>query len=77
LIRLIKNNLLLGYHPNGIEILLMLIDLELGLIENPLSEFVLAHLAEGYSHREIERITGINRKTLSKTLKKLRETLLK
>ena len=58
----------LGLHPDWENILIELIDLELGHTDNPQRRFILNYILLGYSHREIARM-GISRDRINKELR--------
>jgi len=72
---LVKDHYALGLNPRGYDLLIDLIDLELGLADSPTSLYVLNFILEGWSQREIARIIGVHQKTVHNHLRKAREAL--
>ncbi len=67
----------LGLHPDCYDLLIDLIDLELGLSGSPKSRYILGFVLEGWTHREIADHLGIHHSTVSKHIKKVRTLMLK
>ncbi len=65
----------IGLHPKGYDILIELIDLELGLQDSPKSLYILGFILDGWSQREIARFMGVHHRTVQNHLKKARRIL--
>ena len=65
----------LGLHPRSYDLLIDLIDLEMGLQKFPKSRYILGYILEGWSQREIADHMGIHHKTVQKHIKKARNVI--
>jgi len=62
----------LGLHPRCYDLLIELIDLELGLSDSPESLYVLGYVLDGWSSREIASELGIDKGSVMRHLRKAR-----
>jgi len=62
----------LGLHPKSFDLLIELIDLELGLADSPDSLYVLRFVLNGWSQREIARELGVEHHHVRKHINKAR-----
>jgi hypothetical protein len=65
----------IGLTPNGNDILIQLIDLQLGFAGKPGSLYILGFILDGWSQREIARKLGVHHSTIQKQVRKIREFL--
>ncbi len=65
----------IGLHPKSYDLLLELIDLELGLADSPRTLRVLAYILDGWSQREIARELHLHHSAVQKHMKKARKAL--
>jgi predicted DNA-binding protein YlxM (UPF0122 family) len=65
----------LGLHPCGYEILIHIIDLELGLADSPDSVYVLGFILDGWSQREIAKHMGVHHSNIRRHVRKARDVL--
>jgi len=63
----------LGLHPRCYDLLIELIDLELGLSDSPESLYILGYVLNGWSQREIASELGIDQGRVRKHLRKARK----
>ena len=70
-----KDHYALGLQPNGIDLLIQIIDLEYGFRDSPLSIYILGYILEGWPQREIARETGIDYSKIRKTIRHARRIL--
>ena len=63
----------LGLHPRCYDLLIELIDLELGLSDSPESLYILGYVLDGWSSREIASELGIDKNKIIRHLKKARK----
>lgn len=68
----VKDHYALGLHPKGYDILIRIIDLELGLSDSPESVYVLGFILDGWSQREIANQMNIHHSKVRHHLKKAR-----
>ena len=67
-----KDHFALGLHPKGYDFLILLIDLELGLSDSPISIYVLGYLMDGWSQREIARNMNVHHSEIQWHVRKAR-----
>lgn len=65
----------IGLNPRGYEILIQIIDLELGLADSPDSVYVLGFILDGWSQREIARHMGVHHSKIRRHIRKARDVL--
>jgi len=70
-----KDHYALGLHPRGYDLLIELIDLELGLAKSPETLYVLGYLLDGYSQRETAGRMAVHHRTVQNHVKKARRAL--
>jgi hypothetical protein len=69
---LTKDYYAIGIEPNGYDLLILLIDLELGFAEHSPGLYVLGYIIDGYSHREAAEKAGVCHKTIQNFLDDVR-----
>lgn len=69
---LVKDHYALGLHPRGYDLLLQIIDLELGLSDSPESVYILGFILDGWSQREVARHLNVHHSLVQKHIKKAR-----
>jgi len=65
----------LGLHPKCYDLLIDLIDLELGLADSPESLYILGFVLNGWTQREIAQHLGIKHCQVRKHLRKARRLI--
>ncbi|MFH1675875.1 MAG: helix-turn-helix domain-containing protein [bacterium] len=63
----------LGLHPDWEDILIEIIDLELGLGSSPRIGLICGLLLEGYSQREIAKLMKLHHRQIQRELDKIRQ----
>jgi DNA-directed RNA polymerase specialized sigma24 family protein len=62
----------LGLHPDWENILLEIIDLELGNILTPRRRFILGYILQGYSQRETAELLGLHKRQVQREIYHIR-----
>ena len=65
----------IGLHPRSFDILIDLIDLELGLADAPTSLYILGFILDGWTHREIADHMNVHHRSVQYHLHKARKIL--
>jgi hypothetical protein len=65
----------LGLHPRGYDLLIELIDLEIGLSDSPDTLYVLGFILDGWSQRETARHLSVHHKTIQNHVARARRAL--
>jgi UDP-2,3-diacylglucosamine pyrophosphatase LpxH len=73
---LIKDHYALGLHPKGYDLLIQLIDLELGLSDSPESLYVLGFILDGWTQREVARHMKVHHSRIQQHVRKARQVLV-
>lgn len=71
----VKDYYALGLQPNGYDLLIDLIDLELGLADSPRQLFILGFILEGWTYREIGEMIGLHHSTVQEHVYNARKTI--